>query len=199
MTRTIDFYFDFPSPYAYLAHTQLPRIAAEHGATIVYHPFRILELMKIVGNRPTTIECKNKGKYAGADLQRWVKRYKVDFSRNPHSKSFDFAELDRGALVAIEDGRGAEYVTAVFAAIWGKPEDLSQRSVLIDVLRRAGFDAQRLLERASADAVIAQLEAETKAAAERGVFGAPTMFVGDQMFFGNDRLDFVVEALRSAA
>jgi 2-hydroxychromene-2-carboxylate isomerase len=198
MTRTIDLYFDFPSPYAYLAHTQLPRIAAEHGAAIVYHPFRILELMKIVGNRPTTIECKNKSKYAGADLQRWVKRYKVDFSRNPHSKSFDFAELDRGALVAIEDGRGAEYVTAVFAAIWGKPEDLSQRSVLIDVLRRAGFDAQRLLERASADPVIAQLEAETKAAAERGVFGAPTMFVGDQMYFGNDRFDFVIEALRSA-
>ena len=89
--------------------------------------------------------------------------------------------------------------TAIFAAIWGKPEDLSQRSVLIDVLRRAGFDAQQLLERASADSVIAQLEAETKAAAERGVFGAPTMFVGDQMYFGNDRFDFVVEALRCAA
>ena len=199
MTRTIDFFFDFPSPYAYLAHTQLPCIAAEHGATIVYHPFRILELMKLVGNRPTTIECKNKNKYAGADLQRWVKRYKVDFARNPNSKSFDFAELDRAALVAIADGRGAEYVTAIFAAMWGKPEDLSQRTVLIDVLSRAGFNAQRLLERASADTVTTQLDAETNAAAERGVFGAPTMFVGEQMFFGNDRLDFVVEALRTAA
>jgi 2-hydroxychromene-2-carboxylate isomerase len=198
MTRKIDFYFDFPSPYSYLAHTQLPRITAEHGAAVAYHPFRILELMKIVGNRPTTIECRNKSKYAGADLQRWTKRYTVDFARNQNSKSFDFAELDRGALVAIEDGRGAEYVTAVFAAIWGRPEDLSQRSVLIDVLSRAGLDAQRLLERASADTMIAKLESETKAAAERGVFGAPTMFVGDQMYFGNDRLDFVVEALRSA-
>jgi 2-hydroxychromene-2-carboxylate isomerase len=139
MTRTIDFYFDFPSPYSYLAHTQLPRIAAEHGAAVAYHPFRILELMKIVGNRPTTIECRNKSKYAGADLQRWTRRYKVDFARNPHSKTFYFAELDRGALVAIEDGRGAEYVTAVFAAIWGKPEDLSQRSVLIDVLEKGGL------------------------------------------------------------
>ena len=89
-------------------------------------------------------------------------------------------------------------MTAVFAAIWGKPEDLSQRSVLIDVLSRAGFDANRLLERASADTIIAQLDAETKAAAERGVFGAPAIFIGDQMFFGNDRLDFVVDALRSA-
>lgn len=199
MTRTIDFYFDFPSPYAYLAHTQLPKIAAEHGATINYHPFRILELMKLVGNRPTTIECKNKNRYAGADLQRWVKRYQVDLARNPNSKSFDFAELDRAALVAIADGRGAEYVTAIFAAIWGKPEDLSQRSVLLSVLDRAGFDAPRLLERTRAGSVTAQLDAETNAAAERGVFGAPTMFVGDHMFFGNDRLDFVVEVLRSVA
>lgn len=199
MKHTIDFYFDFPSPYAYLAHTQLPRIAAEHGVTINYRPFRILELMKLVGNRPTTIECQNKNRYASADLRRWVKRYKVDYSRNPNSRSFDFAELDRGALVAIGDGRGTAYVTAIFAAIWGKPEDLSQRSVLLSVLSRAGFDAPRLLERASAETVKAQLDAETTAAAERGVFGAPTMFVGDHMFFGNDRLDFVVEALRSAA
>lgn len=198
MTRTIEFYFDFPSPYSYLAHTQLPRIAAEHGATLVYRPFRILELMTIVGNRPTTIECRNKGRYAGADLQRWTKRYNIEFSRSPYAKSLDFAALDRGALVAVEDGRGAEYVTAVFAAIWGRPADLSQRSVLIDTLERAGLDASALVERANSEAVVARLDAETKAAAERGVFGAPTMFVGDQMFFGNDRLDFVAEALRSA-
>lgn len=198
MTRTIEFYFDFPSPYSYLAHTQLPKIGAEHGATLVYRPFRILELMTIVGNRPTTIECRNKGKYAGADLQRWTKRYNVEFSRSPYAKSLDFAALDRGALVAIEDGRGAEYVTAVFAAIWGRPADLSQRSVLIDTLERAGLDATAIVERANSEAVVARLDAETKAAAERGVFGAPTMFVGDQMFFGNDRLDFVAEALRSA-
>jgi 2-hydroxychromene-2-carboxylate isomerase len=197
MMRTIDFYFDFPSPYSYLAHTQLPRIAAEHSASLNYHPFRILELMKLVGNRPTTIECKNKGKYAGTDLQRWTKRYNVDFARNPHFRSFDFAELDRGAFVAIADGRSAQYMTAVFSGIWAKQADLSQRSVLIDILNRAGFDAPLLLERASTEEITAKLDAATQAAATRGVFGAPTMFVGDQMFFGNDRLDFVVEALRS--
>jgi 2-hydroxychromene-2-carboxylate isomerase len=197
MARTIEFYFDFPSPYSYLAHTQLPKIAAEHGATVTYHPFRILELMTIVGNRPTTIECKNKGKYTGADLRRWAKRYNVKFARNPHSKTFDFAELDRGALVAIEDGCGAEYATAVFTAIWGRPVDLSQRTVLIEVLDGAGFDARRLIQRASSEDIVARLEAATKAAAERGVFGAPSMFVGDQMFFGNDRLDFVAEALKA--
>jgi 2-hydroxychromene-2-carboxylate isomerase len=125
-------WFSFSSARRMVATLSADAAAAEHGAAVAYHPFRILELMKIVGNRPTTIECRNKSKYAGADLQRWTRRYKVDFARNPYSKTFDFAELDRGALVAIEDGRGAEYVTAVFVAIWCKPEDLSQRSVLID-------------------------------------------------------------------
>ena len=101
-------------------------------------------------------------------------------------------------MVAIEDGRGAQYVTAVFAAIWGRPVDLSQRTALIELLDSAGFDARQLIQRAGTEDIVAKLEAETKAAAERGVFGAPTMFVGHQMFFGNDRLDFVAEALRSA-
>ena len=101
MTRTIDFYFDFPSPYSYLAHTQLPRIAAEHAAAVAYHPFRILELMKIVGNRPTTIECRNKSKYAGADLQRWIGRYKVDFARTLEARAPPKASVRRLLLPRI--------------------------------------------------------------------------------------------------
>jgi 2-hydroxychromene-2-carboxylate isomerase len=101
-------------------------------------------------------------------------------------------------LIAIEDGRGAEYVTAVFAAIWGRAVDLSRHLALIELPDSAGFNAHQLIQRAGNEDIVAKLEAETKAAAERGVFGAPTMFVGDQMFFGNDRLDFVAEVLRSA-
>jgi|tagenome__1003787_1003787.scaffolds.fasta_scaffold20967568_3 2-hydroxychromene-2-carboxylate isomerase len=197
MTHTIDFYFDFRSPYAYLAHTQLPRIAAEHHVTIAYHPFRILELMRLVGNTPTTVECKPKNIYAGADLRRWSKRYDVGFVPNPHVKSFNFGELSQGALIAIEDGRGTEYVSAIFNAYWAGQADLSQRSVLIGVLNSAGFDAQGLLDRANTEDMAAKLDAATQTAARRGVFGAPTVFVGDEMFFGNDRLDFVTEAVRN--
>jgi 2-hydroxychromene-2-carboxylate isomerase len=100
-------------------------------------------------------------------------------------------------VATILPASGAEYVTAVFTAIGGKPVDLSQRAVLCDVLEKAGFNAPQLIQRASHAGIVAKLEAETKAAAERGVFGAPTMFVGQHMFFGNDRLDFVAEALRS--
>jgi 2-hydroxychromene-2-carboxylate isomerase len=110
----------------------------------------------------------------------------TDDAHDPHSKTFDFAELYRGALVTIADGRAAEYVTAVFAAIWGKPEDLSQRSVLIDVLNTAGFDAQRLLERASENAIIAQLDSETKAAA-MGVRGRKRCVTNRQIRFALPR------------
>ena len=199
MPREIDFYFDFISAYSYLANAALPRLAAEHGVSISYRPFVLLELMKIVDNRPTTLECKNKGAYAVVDLHRWARSYQVDFAPSPFWPGIDFAELGRGMLVALDDGREADYVNAVYPALYGRPIDLGQRSELIGVLDKAGFDGARLLDRAKSAPYATRLEACTTAAAQRGVFGSPTVFVGDQMFFGNDRLDFVAGALRSAA
>ena len=199
MAAEIDFYFDFISPYSYLAATVLPRLASEHGAAINYRPFCLIELMKIVGNRPTTLECKNKGAYAMVDLQRWAKSYRVDFAPNPHWQGIDFAELCRGALVASDEGRPADYVNAVYPAVFGEPLDLSRRAELVGVLDKAGFAGIRLLDRAKSEEYIGKLEESTRAAAERGVFGSPTMFVDGEMFFGNDRLDFVARTLRKAA
>ena len=87
MAIQIEFSFDFVSPYSYLAATQLPGLIQTTGAEIVYRPFRVLDLMKIVGNRPTTMECQNKGNYSGVDLARWAARYKVTFQRNPHRRA----------------------------------------------------------------------------------------------------------------
>ena len=198
MTRAIDFYFDFVSPYSYLAITQLPALARQHGAEIVYKPFRLLELMKLVGNRPTTVECKNKLRYAGADLGRWAARYGVSLHRNPHQSKFDSALLLRGALIAADDGEAAPYVSAVFGAVWNGERDLSHHAELVDVLEKAGLAGEKLLERAASDEVAARLDRETAAAAERGVFGSPTFVVGDELSFGNDRLDCVAAALAAA-
>jgi 2-hydroxychromene-2-carboxylate isomerase len=198
MTRAIDFYFDFVSPYSYLAITQLPALARQHGAELVYKPFRLLELMKLVGNRPTTVECKNKLRYAGADLGRWAAKYGVSLHRNPHLSKFDSALLLRGALVAADDGEAAPYVSAVFGAVWNGERDLSHHAELVDVLEKAGLAGEKLLEGAASDEVAARLDRETAAAAERGVFGSPTFVVGDELYFGNDRLDFVAAALAAA-
>lgn len=198
MSRQLEFYFDFVSPYSYLATTQFSAICADTGAEIVYTPFRILELMKQVGNRPTTVECKNKGAYAGADIQRWAARYRVPFKRNPHLRSFDHDLLRRAALAAIDQGRADTYVTTVYGATWAGDVDLSDRSKLAAVLDQAGLDGEALLNAAGEARCGELLEKSTEAAAQRGVFGSPTFFVGDRMFFGNDRLDFVVEALKAA-
>ncbi len=197
-TQQIDFYFDFPSPYSYLASTQLPKLAGRFGVDIAYRPFRILEAMKIVGNRPTTIESAAKGKYAGADLARWVRRYGIPFERNPHRRNFDFALLGQIVLAANEQGRGQDCVNAIFAAAWASTDDLGDSSVLAQKLDAAGFAGAKLIEQASNADYAAGLNDATASAAERGVFGAPTIFVGEEMFFGNDRLDFVAEALAAA-
>jgi len=199
MPKEIEFHFDFFSPYSYLANVALPRLAAEHAATIRYFPFNLVELMKIVGNRPTTLECKNKGQYVMRDVQRWTERYAVTLSPNPNWANVDFAELGRGALAAIDEGRGTDYIDAIFASHWQTAADLAQRSVLLSVLDKAGFDGTRLLARAGSPEYAGKFEQGTRVAAERGVFGSPTMFIDQDMFFGNDRVDFMATALRSLA
>jgi 2-hydroxychromene-2-carboxylate isomerase len=194
----IDFYFDFPSPYSYLASTQLPKLAEKYGVGVVYRPFRILEAMKIVGNRPTTIESAAKGKYAGADLARWVRRYGVPFERNPHRRNFDFALLGQIVTAANEQGRGQACVNAIFAAAWASTDDIGDKAVLAKKLDAAGLAGTSLIAQASTAEYAAKLNDATTKAAERGVFGAPTIFIGDEQFFGNDRLDFVAEALTAA-
>ena len=198
MPRQIEFYFDFLSPYSYLATTQFPHIRAETGAEIVYRPFHILELMKLVGNRPTTVECKSKGIYAGADIQRWAARYHVPYAPNQHRRGFDHDLLRRAALAAIEQGHGDTFVRAVYGAIWAGDVNLAERSNVAALLDQGGVDGEALLKVAGDARYGELLDESTQAAAQRGVFGSPTFFVGDQMFFGNDRLDFLVEALKAA-
>jgi 2-hydroxychromene-2-carboxylate isomerase len=196
MAAQIDFYFDFISPYSYLANVALPRLVNDRSASIRYRPFALLELMQLVGNRPTTVECKNKGRYAMTDIRRWAKSYRVPFVQNPHWARIDFPQLGRAGVFAIGQGRGAAYVDAIFDAVWAEGIDLSQRSLLIEVLEKAEIDGADILERAASPDCVAELQKNTREAAERGAFGSPTIFVGNEMFFGNDRLDFVAEALR---
>jgi 2-hydroxychromene-2-carboxylate isomerase len=199
MPHQIEFYFDFGSPYSYLATTQFARLRADTGAEIVYKPFRILELMKLVGNTPTTVQCKNKARYAGADLDRWAARYQVPVKRNPNMRSFDHDVLRRAALVAIDQGCAETYVSTIYRAVWAGDLNLAERPVLAGVLDKAGLPGEALLTESDAHRYNEQLDAATTAAAERGVFGSPTFFVGDQMFFGNDRLDFLAATAKAAA
>jgi len=191
MTKRLEFFFDFRSPYSYLAKSQLPALDVE----VVYRPFEILGLMDQVGNVPTSIICKPKSRYLGADLQRWVRMYDVPFQRNPDLATIDARRLLRAVLVAEGLGKASEAVAAIFRAVWGVPAPLNTAADVAAVLEAAGVRAPDLAARIDDPALDEALDKATAEAATRGVFGAPTLFVGDEMFFGNDRFNFVREAL----
>jgi 2-hydroxychromene-2-carboxylate isomerase len=179
----VDFFFDFISPYTYLARTQLDGIAARTGARFNTRPMHLLNLMKIVGNLPTTVLCKNKLKYAGQDIARWCARYQVPFKLNPHAMQGDHSLTLKGALVAQEMNLEEQYDRAMFSAFWVE----------------AGLDGRSILSKAEQAEYAKRLESNTQSAAERGVFGSPTFIVGDDLFFGNDRLDFLEAMLKEGA
>jgi 2-hydroxychromene-2-carboxylate isomerase len=195
MSKTVEFFFDFGSPTAYLAWTQLPKIAAASGATLIWRPMLLGGVFKATGNAsPVTVPAK--GKWMNQDIARWARRYGASFRFNPH---FPINTLTLMRLaVGMQMRRPADferYVDTVYRAMWETPVNMGDPAVLADVLQRAGFDADALLALANDPEVKAHLVANTEEAVARGVFGAPTMFVGEQMHFGQDRLDFVREAL----
>ena len=196
MSKTLEFFFDVGSPTAYLASTQLPAMAAECGATLRYRPMLLGGVFKATGNA-SPVSVPAKGRWMHADMARWAQRYGVPFVMNPHFP-INTLTLMRGAagLQLRESADFARYLDTVFKAMWATPRNLGDAAELAKVLTEAGFDAEAFATLVADPAVKAALVANTEEAVTRGVFGAPTMFVGEAMFFGQDRLDFVREALR---
>jgi len=190
----VAFHFDYRSPYSYLALTQTGDL------DLALLPFDVIDVMKRVGNTPTTITCKVKGEYAAKDLGRWARRYGVPLSRNPAMREIDGRRLLRATL-AIPDGpERRKTVEALFKAMWADPAPLGSPTEVAALLASAGVaGSAALAERMDSDELEATLDTANAAAAERGVFGSPTFFVGDEMFFGNDRLEFMRDALAVTA
>jgi 2-hydroxychromene-2-carboxylate isomerase len=194
MTKTVEFFYDFGSPTVYLAATQLPAIAATVGATIDWRPMLLGGVFKSTGNQsPVVVPAK--AAYMNNDLKRFAKRYGVPFRFNPHFPINTLA-LMRGAVAYQDDVVvSSTYRDAIFRAIWVEARNLNEPDVIGQVLSDAGLDPAELMNRIGHQTVKDQLIANTAEAVNRGVFGAPTFFVGEQMFFGQDRLDFVAGAL----
>jgi 2-hydroxychromene-2-carboxylate isomerase len=194
--KQVEFLFDYGSPTCYLAYTQLPALAAKHGAEIVWKPILLGGVHKATGNR-SPVEVPAKGAWMFQDLQRFAKRYGVPYKTNTHFP-INTLLLMRGAVAMQREGRLLPYSDAIFKAMWVDGLNLNDPQVIGGVLHKAGFDPQALLSAANDEAVKQQLKSETEAAVARGVFGAPVFFVGEAMFFGQDRLDFVAEELAAA-
>jgi 2-hydroxychromene-2-carboxylate isomerase len=193
MNKTVEFFFDFGSPATYLAWTQLPRIARETGAQIIWKPMLLGGVFKATGNQ-SPLMIPSKGRWMLQDLNRFASRYGVvmqfiaQFPINTLS-------LMRGAAGYQDSEHFEHYVTTMFDALWVQQKNLGNPHVLAEVLGAAGFDLAEFERLVNDEKVKERLKATTEEAIKRGVFGAPTFFIGSEMHFGQDRLDFVADAL----
>lgn len=195
MIKTVEFFFDLGSPASYLAHTQLPDLCRDTGATLVYRPMLLGGVFQATGNASPAM-IPSKGRYMIRDLARFAERYGVPMRFNPHFP-INTLTLMR-LLVAVQlhqPARFAEAVQVLFQALWVDGVNMGDPARVAEVLVAAGFDASALQAQIAESAVKEALKASTEEAVNRGVFGAPTCFVGEEMFFGQDRLDFVRDAL----
>lgn len=195
MTKTLEFFFDLGSPTTYLAYTQLPGICAETGSQLVYQPILLGGIFKATGNAsPITIAAK--GRYMLQDLARYAKRYGVPLKFNPHFPINTLTLMRAVTGIQLrQPERFIDFIDCLFRALWVDGRNLGDPAVVAAVLAEHGFDPAQVLELAQDEAVKDALKHKTEEAIARGVFGAPSLFVGQQLFFGQDRLDFVREAL----
>lgn len=190
MTQPVELFYDFRSPYSYLALTQLNQMDVD----IALRPMQILKVMEKVGNVPTTITCAAKGRYARADLARWAQRYGLTL--NPSNmRDNDGDACSRAVLSAVSKADAARITLALYRASWSEGKSLATKADILGVIAAEGIEPGPIAERMDSPEIVAQLDSNTNEAAERGVFGSPTVFAGEAMFFGNDRMDFVREHL----
>jgi 2-hydroxychromene-2-carboxylate isomerase len=198
MSKTIDFIFDFGSPNAYLAWKVLPEIAARTHAQVNLIPCLLGGLFKLTGNEsPVMAFGKVKGKleYERLETQRFIAKHRIQaFRFNPHFP-VNTLLIMRGLLAAGRANVFDRYLETVLKAMWEDGKKMDDPVVVAEVLRAAGLDAKAILDAAQDPVVKADLAGNTNAAAARGAFGIPTFFVGDEMFFGKERLGQVEEEL----
>ncbi len=195
MSKTVEFFFDLGSPASYLAWTQLPALCARHDAQLLYRPMLLGGVFQATGNAsPAMVPAK--ARYVFVDFQRYARRYGVTLAFPP-GFPINTLGLMRGTIAVqlFQPERFEAYLNAVFPAMWAQQRNLGDPQVLATVLQEAGFDPEQYQVWTADPQVKAALKDATEEAVRRGAFGAPTCFVGEQMFFGQDRLEFVVEAL----
>jgi 2-hydroxychromene-2-carboxylate isomerase len=190
----LEYFFDYVSPFSYLADTQLDALVQGTGAEVVYRPFFLGGVMQASKNSPP-INVPNKGRYMFADISRWSRRYGVELNPNPHFPVNTLHAM-RAAVGALGEPRFRDFHRAMYRGVWVDGQNLGDEEVLRRAIDAAGLDGAALLARSKEAAVKDTLRRNGDEAVERGAFGAPTFFIGEEMFWGNDRLEFVEEALR---
>ncbi len=189
MSKKVEFYYDFSSPYTYIASTRIEKICEDTGFELEWKPFLLGGVFNEIGSTPA-IEIDNKIKYLREDFERVARYYEVDFNF-PELFPLNSVRSMRGAFAAQELDKLVEYNHAMFRAYWVDGVDLSKPELLAEAVSGIGIDVDVFINRINEQDIKDKLREETNIAIEKGVFGAPTCFVDDKMFWGNDRLDYL--------
>lgn len=201
MGKTIEFFYDVSSPWTYLAFINIQPLAAEFGATITWRPFLVGGVFNAIN--PTMYRMREnpvpaREAWVKQDLQAWAALAGIRITFPPAVFPVNSVKALRGLLWAKDQGREVALATAFFEMYWSENHDISQDDVVAEAATRVGLDATRMAQAINDSAIKAQLKSNTDEVIARGGFGSPTIFVDGQMFFGNDRLPLVREALKSA-
>ncbi len=191
--KSVEFFFDIVSPASYLAWTQIPKLEAETGAEILYRPMFLPGIFEMAGsNTPITVPAK--AKWIFEDFARFAKRYDVPFVMNekfPLSSVYVMRGLNNFRNHTSFKKLGDQF----YKAMWAQNEDINDPEVVIRIVREAGIEPKEYQSAMNNPDNKKALVDVTQEAVSRGVFGAPTFFVGREMHFGQDRMDFIIEAL----
>ena len=193
MARIIEFYVDLMSPFSYLALQQVPELAARFGYEVDYKVLDLKEAKQLAGNiGPSTRDIPLKLAYSKIDQKRWAKRYGIPVTTPAH---YDGSRLNRGLYFARARNQAHDYLKLAFHKVWGEGSSMVDEAMLRSVATQLGWDADEFLRFTLSSEADAQWKAATVDAHNRGVFGVPSMLIGDELWWGNDRLDFLEDYL----
>lgn len=198
MPRQIDYYFTLLSPWTYLGHATFIEMAQRHGCTVSYKPTPLRMVFDETGGLPLPKRHPVRQRYRILELQRWREKRDLPLVIYPRHFPFDVSLADRVAIaIAQAGGDPSGFVGEVLAGVWARDEDLSQRDLISNLADAAGFNGAALLESAGSEAVVQLYAATINTAIEAGVFGAPSYVLDGEVFWGQDRLDLLEDALAS--
>lgn len=196
MAKTIDYYYSLISPWTYLGGARLEEIAARHGAAIAHKPMKLGEVFPATGGLPLPKRAPARQSYRMMELKRWREYLGMPLNLNP--AHFPVPEWPAAGMVIAAksaDGDCGALSRALLRAVWSEERDISDRSTLAAIAGECGMDGEALLAAADHGDAAAEYQANTEEAIARGVFGAPTYALGEELFWGQDRLDFLARAL----
>jgi len=198
MTITVEFHFDFGSPNTYYCHRVIPEIEQRTGVKFTYIPILLGGVFRATNNK-SPMEAfggiKNKPEYNALETARFIKKHKLTKYKSNPNFPVNTLHIMRGAIYAMQQGIGSEYIEAMYQGMWEQELDMANPEIIRSALLASNLPADEVLTGSVDPAVKQQLIDNTQASVERGTFGSPTFYVGDEIFFGKDKLSDVEEEL----